>query len=183
MKIVVNYDLIDKAREAQTGFSLHKYITVVGITSGIAIPAKILDTMLRNMSTGETVMAALKILAFILFYNGFQAKAFSSFNKENSNDDLTELAKKLGNICIETDSELLKKSYRYDIKYSINFDAFPPKLEQKKYIMVPVHNNWNNNERSLVQEHVVGTRQYALSYGEPEKEKIYSFGTRKMISK
>lgn len=45
--------------------------------------------------------------------------------------------------------------------------------------MVPVHNDWGNNERSLVQEHVVGTRDYVLSYGEPEKNKVYSYGRRR----
>lgn len=60
---------------------------------------------------------------------------------------------------------------------------YPPKLEQKKYIMIPVHNNRNNNKCSFVQEHVVVTRQYTLSHDKPEKEEVYLFEARRIISK
>ena len=49
--------------------------------------------------------------------------------------------------------------------------------------MVPVHSNWDNNERSLHQEHVIGTRYYDYSYGEPEKQKQYSYQMKRVINK
>ena len=60
-------------------------------------------------------------------------------------------------------------------------ESFPPKIVQEKYMMVPVNNDWGNNERSVKQEHVIGTRDYALSYGEPEKKKSYSYARRRAI--
>ena len=41
MKIIINYDLIDKVREANTGFSLRKFTTLVGLTNGLVIPPMI----------------------------------------------------------------------------------------------------------------------------------------------
>ena len=48
---------------------------------------------------------------------------------------------------------------------------------------MPVHNDWDNNERSLVQEHIIGTKEYFLSHGEPKSDKVYSYHTRRVINK
>lgn len=175
MKIIINYDLIDKVREANTGFSLRKFTTLVGLTNGLVIPPMIIGSELGNVPLTDTLESILRILCI----SSLQSFGYSYFGKYSAIENLRELSKKLKDIYVETDSELLKESYQYDIEYSINFDSFPPKLEEKKYIMVPVYNEWGSNERSLVQEHVVGSRTFALSYGEPEKNKIYSYGRRR----
>ena len=90
---------------------------------------------------------------------------------------------KLKDILIETDPTLLQDSYPYKTEYKVDFSSFPPHLEQTKYIMVPVHNDWGNNERSLMQEHIIGSRNYALSYGEPEEQKVYSLVPKRVIQK
>ena len=48
--------------------------------------------------------------------------------------------------------------------------------------MVPVHNDWGNNERAVMQEYVIGSSSYAISYGEPEKKKVYSYKTKRLIN-
>ena len=182
MKIMVNYDLIDKIRESKTGISLCRYTTVVGFTNAIGIPMISLGSYLGNASLGDTLELVLKLFGYSLFYNGIQAFGYSFFRKKEAVEELAKLSMKLKDICVETSPELLKSAYQYEVNYSINFDSFPPKIEQKKYIMVPVENYWGNNERSLMQEHVIGTRDYALSYGEPEKKKVYSYMKKRTFS-
>ena len=183
MKILVNYDLIDKAREARCGFSLHRFGQVVGLSAGLLFPTRILGGTLGGESP-EKIMAGLCLCGTqIIAITGFNHLGFAPFNKIKSNEQLDELSTKLGYIYVNTDADKLKQSYQYEVKYDLNTDVFPPQLEQKKYIMVPVYNDWDNNERSLVQEHIIGTNQYALSYGEPEKQKVYSLGTKRMIGK
>ena len=177
MKIIINYDLIDKVRQARTGFSLHKFTLLMGFTNGLTMPAMILGAELGNAPVADTLNNIFRTLCI----SGLNSFFYSSFGKSYAIESLRELSTRLSDICIEPDSELLKDAYQYDVEYSVNFNSFPPKLEQKKYIMVPVYNDWGNNERSVVQEHVIGTRSYALSYGEPEKKKNYSYVRRRAL--
>lgn len=55
--------------------------------------------------------------------------------------------------------------------------------KNKKHVQYDLHNDWGNNERILHQEHVIGTKAYDLSYGEPEKEKVYSYQIKRVINK
>ena len=181
MKIIVNYDLIDKVREAKTGFSLHKYIKVVGLVNGMTVPAMLLGAQIGGMPIIEMTDEILRNFLYSLWCNLGISFSFSFYRKEMSMEQLRELSAKLRNVCIETDSEMLKGTYKYDVEYKVNFESFPPKIVQEKYMMVPVNNDWGNNERSVKQEHVIGTRDYALSYGEPEKKKSYSYARRRAI--
>ena len=175
MKIMVNYDLIDKAREAKTGFSLNKYVFVVGFTNALVIPAMLLGACLGNKDLIYVLDYILKVFGYTIFYNMIQFWFRQGYCKERAMTDLNELSVKLGDICFNTDAELLKDAYKYDVKYELNLDTFPPEVMQKKYIMVPIYNEWGNNERSLLQEHVIGKSSYALSYGEPEEKKIRTY--------
>ena len=182
MKIMINYDLIDKAREAKTGFSLHKYTRVVGFTNGIAIPAMLLGAYIGNTEASYVIQSMLRLFGYSLFYNAVHAVCFSVFRKQDACLDLEKLSSELNRFCVETDAELLKSAYKYHVEYGVDFSSFPPKVEQKKYIMVPVHNDWGNNERSVLQKHAIGSLSYALSYGEPEKKKTYSYKTRRLLN-
>lgn len=172
MKIMINYDLIDKAREAKTGFSLHKYTKVVGFTNGIAIPAMLLGAYIGNTEASYVIESVLRLFGYSLFYNAVNVLCMVVFRKRDACLDLEKLSRELNRICIETDAELLKSAYKYYVEYGVYFSSFPPKFEQKKYIMAPVHNDWGNNERSVLQEHIIGSSSYALSYGEPKKRNL-----------
>lgn len=178
MKIMINYDLIDKVREAKTGFSLHRFTMLMGFMNGLAMPVVILGAELGN----EPVVDTLNTIFRMLFISGSQSLINSSFGKHSAIEKLRQLSIELNKICIETDSEMLKGTYQYNTEYNVDFESFPPKIIQNKYMMVPVHNDWGNNERSVKQEHAIGTRNYALSYGEPEKKKNYSYARRRVYN-
>ena len=181
MKIIINYELKDKIQEAKTGFSLKKYKHKLGFYLGIVGLARFSAVAIGGMPIEEALEGMIFPTIYGSSYFGLHDWVDSKFKKERSEQELRELSQRLRDIFVETDSELLKDSYAYHTEYKLNSEKFPPKLEEHKYIMVPVHNDWGNNERSLHQEHFIGTRDYALSYGEPEKEKVYSYATKKVI--
>ncbi len=182
MKIMVNYDLIDKAREAKTGFSLNKYIFSVGLSNAIVIPSMLLGAHLGGRDFASVLEPMLTTFGYSLFYNTMHFLLYKGYCKDRAMIALNKLALELDKICFDTDAQLLTEVYKYDVKYEFNFDNFPTKLVQKKYIMIPIHNNWGNNERSLVQEHIVGTCSYVLSYGGPENKKTNLYTKTKTLN-
>ena len=68
---------------------------------------------------------------------------------------------------------MLQQSYEYETNYSFLLDDNNiPRLKQEKYINVPVVDRDGEKEVSLVQEHIIGTREYELSCGSPTKSKV-----------
>ena len=184
MKIVMNYDLVDKAREAKTGFSLNRVGKKMALASTIALPVLSINNITGTEGTAEFLGDILFCALYYGSYFSLMEKVSANMNMPRAEQELRNLSVKLGDIFVDTDEELLKEVKAYKTTYSINTsDAGFPIVEQKKYITVPVHSDWDNNTRSLVQEHIIGTREYSLAHGEPEKQKVYSFGTKKMIGK
>ena len=80
---------------------------------------------------------------------------------------------------INTRYELLQEAYLYKTSYKINKNLKNmPILIQNKYLMLPV--NTKEEEISLVQEHIVGTNNYYLSYGSPDKKKVLKLATNQI---
>lgn len=183
MKLVVNYDLLDKVCEAKKGISLNKITKKVGTLMGIATPVLSID----NIVGSEPLSEFFGGIAFTLFYYGsyyyLLGRVTADSTKAAAECELSNLSRQLKDIFVDTDPELLKESYGYKTEYAFNFkDSTLPKLEQRKYVIVPVHSDWENNTRSLVQEHVIGSREYTLSHGEP-KEKVLTLGQKKFAQK
>ena len=167
MKIIINYELMDKVQEAKTGFSLKKYKQKLCFYLGVVGLARFSAVAIGGMPIEEALKGMIFPTIYGSSYFGISDWSMSKYRKESAEQELRNL------------SHILKDSYAYHTEYKLNSEKFPPKLEEHKYIMVPVHNDWGNNERSLHQEHFVGTREYALSYGEPEKEKVYSYARKR----
>ena len=166
MKIKINYDLFDKINEANTGMSLKKTTKKNLFAIGITLPL-----MVATIPDIRAILAIVARLAAMnyLFY-GMTDMLLSSLVKDKSKDELKRLAIELRNIDVNTDYEMLLNSSKYKTEYEIKKEEEqPPKLEQKKYIMVPVYDNGEEKEVSLVQEHIIGTDEYHLSYGSPKK--------------
>ena len=181
MKIRVNYDLVEQIVLANKGFSMKQYakdviesiITATAVCSPIfvlgGVPIRIV---------GDIFCSSIPICAIL---NGASNLILTKIEKEAAKETLNILSRQLNDIYFDTNSEMLMDAKVYKREYKLNFEKFPPKLEEHKYLMIPVNNAWGNSERSLHQEHVIGTKDYDLSYGEPEKEKVYSLGTKKAI--
>lgn len=90
----------------------------------------------------------------------------------NSSNELKKLSSKLCDLNIDTNYDLLLKSYEYKRKYQIQINEQKlPELAEYKYILVPTYKyNGDIGETSLLQEHIVGSKIYTLSIGSPLKE-------------
>lgn len=173
MKIYVNYDLLEEAAIAKKGFSIQRCSKAAGMRilfcSIFLVP---IICMLEPPIDDIVISYSLLGLnaAEFDFMVPFMLK---KIEKQKAIKNLTQLSHKLKDIFIDTDCEKLQEAKLYKTEYALDLENSTfPKVMQKKYIMVPIHNEWNNNERSLMQEHYIGSKDYALSYGEPEKEKV-----------
>ena len=183
MKIRTNYDLMYEIALAKKGMSLQHYAKTVAKYSSFGI-AFVIPILATDGLTKEELLE--QLIFFSKVYPTVYAATevlLSPFEKRIAYRKLNELSGQLGNIFIDTTPEMLLEARRYKTEFKLNFEKFPPKLEEHKYIMVPVNNDWGNNERSLHQEHIIGTRDYDYSYGEPEKQKQYSYQLKRVINK
>lgn len=170
MKININYDLLDKIREAKTGFSLNKHVRHV-------LPrALLLSTIFAclNLSSGDVAQRfARGMLLYIMLYgipDGISTIICKKILKRAAINDLRKLSLLLGDINISTSDKLLLDSENYKTEYEIKVDESKiPYIKQDKYIYIPVYDNGKIREVSLVQEHVIGSKKYSLSYGSPKK--------------
>lgn len=170
MKIKINYDLLDKIAEAKTGFSLDR--NTRHILPRVTLASAIYS--LLNITDPKLFDKLLYIVPlFFTFYalpttidNAIMLKKF----KELSIQELKTLSMLLSDINIKTHYKLLLDSYKYKTEYEINFsESKIPYVKQDKYINVPVYNDGEIIEVSLVQEHIIGSKKYYLSYGSPKK--------------
>lgn len=92
--------------------------------------------------------------------------------KETSIFELLYLLSSLSQININTNYELLLNSYKYETEYEFEFNKSSfPHLIQKKYIMVPAIQDGEEIEVSVLQEHIIGSKDYVLSKGKPNLQK------------
>ena len=181
MKIRTNFDLIEKTILAKRGFSMKEYtkdvIESIIIANTVCSPIFVLGgaptRILAQLFCGSIPIS--------ITINGASNLLVMNIKKEYSKTTLVNFANQLGDIYFDTDAEMLMNANLYKREYKISRESFPPKIVEHKYIMVPVNNDWGNNERSLHQEHIIGTRYYDYSYGEPEKEKVYSYARKRAI--
>lgn len=167
MKIAINYELLSKINEAKCGFNINKIgkkmTVLMGIMSLVSVAFSETPEQLASNILYSFTMLSLQTAGFEIID--------SRVNKVRAENQLRQLVSELRDINVSTDYESLFEAENYKTKYKLSFsDGIIPKLVQNKYIMVPTY---NEGEVSLLQEHVVGTRKYDLSVGEPEKQKQY----------
>lgn len=170
MKIKVNYDLIEKIKEAKTGIRLHRIVKdklkVVGLTLGITSPFYAFSSLRSNL------LNILYVFLLNASFGGleyFFEKRFKDSIELNATLELICLANDLSNLDVKTTTELLKDSEVIQTNYKIKFrdsDKLPV-LKQEKYIEIPLCNGYTE---TLLQEHNIGSKNYELSVQEPTKK-------------
>ncbi|MBQ2946774.1 MAG: hypothetical protein IJE04_02870 [Bacilli bacterium] len=183
MKLMINYDLIDKIREAKTGFSLQRTVKPILIRGWVATtfimiinsfwvpPEKMLKALFEAMSISLNIQLLVYIPADLIL---------SKYIRNSSKKSLTDLAMQLRQLNANTDKDLILNSYKYKTEYKLLKNDDSTDLVQKKYIMVPVIENGKENEVSILQEHILGSKIYSLSIGEPTKQKVFKLGLNTM---
>lgn len=156
---------------ANTGFSLQRTSRYIAFSTFwstfmmMPINFMLLDKPIKGIILNFIVLTGLNVAIFSLL--NIAAK---DFFKHNSSLSLKSLLVSLRKCYIDTDYELLLNAYEYCTNYKFELDDNKvPRLKEEKYIMVPVYKNGEEKEVSLLQEHIVGTKKYELSYGSPKK--------------
>ena len=183
MKIKVNYDLIDKIKQSQKGITLSKtasknfkygiyMFSIYTILDSILY--SILDLMLSENKDSNVLLAA--SIGASVFYllkslaDEMMNKCLKEKQKQDALIDLIFLTRKLKKINIDTSPELLIDSKIQSVEYKINLNEEKiPNLLQNKYILIPTYNDGEIKEKYVLQEHVIGSKEYTLSSGYPQK--------------
>lgn len=181
MKIIINYDLIEKIKEAKTGFSLIKTSKKVFLKATRTEMFYIILSLFSSNFIENILKNGLQVFTFYLVLHWLFETIDINRNKIKALEEIKRLAIQLKDLNICTEHELLMDSYVYEKENEImnDEDSVLPKINQKKYIMVPVYDDGQIKEVSLMQEHIIGSKSYVISLGEPTKQKVFrpSFGS------
>ena len=176
LKLQINYDLLSKIFETNTGISLKKSSEFVILSTSISTIFEVVSGLIISSPPEEHLK---RILGYFIIHSvntTIASLALSKIVKILSSIELKRLSNSLKHMNVNTNEELLKDSYKYKTEYEVIHDeSLFPKIEQRKYIMVPAYENGEEQEVSILQEHIIGSKKYILSRGEPKKVLKLSF--------
>ncbi len=168
MKLIINYDLLDQIRMSNTGISLQRIKMKMGLYLG-AIGFTNLMVLMMHGNIPSNLNLPSAVLIGTWFYVVPEIIT-SKWNKALANNRLDNLSSRLQNINIYTDSEKIKNAKLYKTNYKVRLENKKPIITQNKYFMLPTTGYLNSDEVSLLQEHDMFAREYALSIGEPKRK-------------
>lgn len=171
MKLIINYDLIDSIRNVNEPLS----------------PLKVARNSKRNIASIVPIWFCINSISYTIpenigwlicqssVYIGLEfhyRKCCGDKYFLGSSNNLRKLSSQLQYLNISTSFNLLLESKVLDKKYKVEFNKNSlPHIAENKYILVPTYNyNGDIKDTSILQEHVVGTKEYVLSLGSPKKE-------------
>lgn len=177
MKLKINYDLLQKIKESNEGYTLNKAAKRVALYTTVSSAIGVIDNIATQKPIEEFIM---EVATYLLAHSVLTASvmlATSNIFKKLSKTELEILSRQLKSLNLETNQELLMDTYKYKTEYEFKGGKHLfPSLEQRKYIMVPTLNNGEVVLEQLVQEHTIGGKEYTLSMGAPK-------GTYKLVYK
>ena len=178
MKLMINYDFFNKIRNVREPLSPLKIIR--NEKKGYIVRYSLLTIIIWAPAKDITITSILPVLFGIQISLEFLfLKLLGDIYVDEAKDDLKMLIPQLRDLQINTNYELLLKSELYQTKYKIKFNEKKlPYILQSKYVMIPTYNyNGDEAETSILQEHVVGTKEYVLSLGSPKKQLKLAYST------
>ncbi len=183
MKIAIDYDFFNAIRNVNEPLTPMKVVRnykknfMVYGTIEIAIGAALKyepSHIVQNIAIVYGGFFAIEYIAEIIvkLILKRQGHEINDINSALGEIRLLELVTMLNDINVKTNYEMLLKSELYKKEYKFEHsDNKLLSLNEKKYIYVPTY-GYNGKEKitSILQEHDVGTKNYMLSVGEPEKQ-------------
>lgn len=174
MKLVINYDLINSVKninEPLTPFKIIRNEKRVWAKFNLPFYSMIDFCFTRDLKLIVEMLIAQFSVATLteLFLQSFiKVDKY----KDKSEYDLKKLLSKLQDINVDTEYDLLKESKLDSKNYNIKLNNKMPQLIESKYILVPSYSyNGEIKDKNILQEHIVGSNNYYLSVGSPNKKK------------
>ena len=164
MRIIINYDLMDRISEAKQGYSIERCNKdAIGLTAIVNLVAVACHMPVEYLTI--TLPAGVGLT--------WISKKYSSLaldEMDDALDDLDYLSSDLEEIHVHTNRDLLLESEVYKKEYKFKSGKYKmPYVLEKKYISVPTIKK--NKEVSLLQEHILGNKEYFISKGRISDEK------------
>ncbi len=174
MNVLINYDLICAVKNVNEKFSIKKITrNNKGDWAKINLPVFLgLDCLIYKGDIKKIITMLIAQFGIVYTINLLPHLALKTdLYKEKSEQELKKLVSKLKDSNIETSYELIKQSKQYDRKYEIRLNEQKiPQILQSKYILLPTYDYAGRiKDTSVLQEHVMGSKDYVLSLGSPKK--------------
>ena len=174
MKLVINYDFIDKIKDVNENYGVMKIVRnrkryLVFHLTPLCIAVD-LPICLIGKESALIVFVSQAISYFMIEY--FAYRQVGDFYKEMAINKLHRLVTLLKDININTSYDLLLKAEVYEKKYKIHLNEDKIlEIIESKYILIPTYNYYGEvRDTSILEEHVIGSNDYILSLGSPEKK-------------
>ena len=183
MKLLINYDFFEAIRnvnEKTTPLKVFrnekkKYAILLPIYTSVALIAK----QYCDFDTKDIIPAIIRAYGCLMSLDNIgeiMAKTFShsktDLYAQKASARLKMLALMLDDINVNTNYDMLLASELYHKKvYLDSSEGNRPILVSQKYIYVPSYGfDGSEKETSILQEHIIGTKEYILSQDEPDRQ-------------
>lgn len=175
MKIKTNFDILDIIDNSKNGISGGKLMTEAAKEFPLLFFAPIVPFTLGILKDSEVLTDLIMLggsTASIYVFSSISSKFIKQDTINKAEDDLQKIVNELVYLEVKTSKELLKESKVNEVDYKIEYvdNSRLPKLKQYKYIDIPLSNGY---EETLLQEHVIGDKNYELSVNSPIKKENF----------
>ena len=169
-KIEINYDLMHTIKEAKEIKKCPKEFSIITKPFVFMYPGAVLFNSIKDQIPAQYAITATTIATLLSL--GAEQLLLSLMMKKTTMElakvKLEYLVERLKNINIQTDVELLLDSKVYRREYKLKKDS-PIGVIRERFINVPSYNYKGNiTTVSVKEEHMLATKDYILSLGEPE---------------
>ena len=175
MKIIINYDFFEAIKNVNENFSSLKIIRNEKYKClSFSLPLYFVINYFFHYPKINSLMVfplcfSINIVnEYIKYYQNHEDKY-----KVKAKENLELLAEEFQKFNLKTDYDLLLKSKLYEkhLNIKLNVNNLPVLLESK-YILVPTYtgNHSSINSIPILEEHIMGSKEYVLSIGKPVKE-------------
>ncbi len=179
MKLVINYDLLEKINSANGVLNLQRIMIkemkiqsiFYGALSGLdlLIPGNDGVQWGTNLTICSTWFVLKVVLSSILELQIKDKTEFAAYL------ELVKLSIQLGNSNINTSPELLKESELIKTEYKSIYKKLRFTVQQNKYILLPTYDGMGDiKDTSILQEHEIGSKEYILSIGSPSRKFVFA---------
>ena len=178
MKIMINYDVINAIMDVNEDYNIMKLVrNHKRQWVRYNYPLYLAIDIACSRGKPEVVAEWLLIQTGLLILPEHVANKITKTDiyKVRAEDRLKKLVPKLQDINVSTSYDKILQSELYEKRYHFEFNRGRlPQLLEEKYILVPSYDPYSSDHQdrdvSILQEHVVGSKEYSLSVGSPSKQ-------------
>lgn len=183
-KLDINFDVIDKTYDARGEHNIRRWFRVNKAydVTGAIVPTTYLALCLTGLESPEE--ALIKAVSLTGFYFGVWATLdvivaslktkLSGMNyKQRAYLDLTILSYLLNEHGINISVDQIMEANIYHKDYKLSREGIPGIIRERYFEVPTTDENGDEIQRSVKEEHLIGSKKYTLSFDKPVEQKQY----------